>query len=736
MDRSGAAGELVVVTGEAWIGKTSVLNELVRLAEQRQWRIAEGRPDGPSAGLPLGVFVDALHRTLLAEHVGDEAEVVAARAALCGGPNPDWDDPAQRYRTFIGVSLLLERLAGSAGLLLVLDALQEADQLSVDLVDYLHRHPPQARVVVGVGCRTGQANARLSRLVMDLRSSARVVHVRLKPLPSQDCERLLPMEVGWGRRQLVRDGCGGNPGVLRALLDATAQPGLAEGMTWHDLRTGVPPPMPEGYLAELDGLAALTRRVATAGAVHGDDFDLDALGEIAQLDRATVRAATDELLDADIVRPAGRGRRFRFRDPVVRSLAYHSGSGDWLQAAHGRAAARMAPASPARASQLELVVDGGTDGALASELEAAASTVLFEAPPRAERWLRAAQRISPEPQAPRIQVLLAQAVAITGRLDASRRLLRTVCAVEPAAQRAAAVEWYAQVCRLLGRYAEARTALRRAPDGDEPLGLILERGCLALTVGATQWALSTQAARWLERAGEHPDLDDPLLHAQLLGMQAVVMANQRRIDDGSRLVHAAAETTDQLGDRAIAHRLDALYWLADAERQLGMLDRAMRHFDRALDIADRSLQGHLYGHIAAGLGLVHLARGETEPALVCAQRAELAAEWTSSRPLRVAALALRSQASGPARARPRPAESGSSNALLEILSRREYQIAVLVSEGCTNQQIATALRLSPKTVETYLARIFRKLDVTSRSQIAHLMGQTGRPHPSPASFAG
>jgi DNA-binding NarL/FixJ family response regulator len=59
------------------------------------------------------------------------------------------------------------------------------------------------------------------------------------------------------------------------------------------------------------------------------------------------------------------------------------------------------------------------------------------------------------------------------------------------------------------------------------------------------------------------------------------------------------------------------------------------------------------------------------------------------------------------------------------LSRREAEIARLVSEGCTNQQIASALRLSTKTVETYLSRIFKKLDICSRVQIAHQVGLAG-----------
>jgi DNA-binding CsgD family transcriptional regulator len=55
---------------------------------------------------------------------------------------------------------------------------------------------------------------------------------------------------------------------------------------------------------------------------------------------------------------------------------------------------------------------------------------------------------------------------------------------------------------------------------------------------------------------------------------------------------------------------------------------------------------------------------------------------------------------------------------LDLLSHRELEIAELVSEGYTNQQIARALTLSHKTVETYLGRIFKKLDVNSRVRVA------------------
>lgn len=59
------------------------------------------------------------------------------------------------------------------------------------------------------------------------------------------------------------------------------------------------------------------------------------------------------------------------------------------------------------------------------------------------------------------------------------------------------------------------------------------------------------------------------------------------------------------------------------------------------------------------------------------------------------------------------------------LTGRERQIAELVSAGRTNAAIAGELYLSPKTVESHLRTIFRKLNVSSRAQVARHMAQTG-----------
>lgn len=69
-----------------------------------------------------------------------------------------------------------------------------------------------------------------------------------------------------------------------------------------------------------------------------------------------------------------------------------------------------------------------------------------------------------------------------------------------------------------------------------------------------------------------------------------------------------------------------------------------------------------------------------------------------------------------------PAGDASGSDLTRVLSPQQLTIARLAARGLTNRAIGEQLRLSPRTVASHLYQIFPKLSVSSRAQLAALMG--------------
>ena len=61
----------------------------------------------------------------------------------------------------------------------------------------------------------------------------------------------------------------------------------------------------------------------------------------------------------------------------------------------------------------------------------------------------------------------------------------------------------------------------------------------------------------------------------------------------------------------------------------------------------------------------------------------------------------------------------------ESLTAAERRVAALVAEGRTNREVAAALFVGERTVETHLTHIYAKLGVRSRTELAHTLGSQG-----------
>ena len=79
-------------------------------------------------------------------------------------------------------------------------------------------------------------------------------------------------------------------------------------------------------------------------------------------------------------------------------------------------------------------------------------------------------------------------------------------------------------------------------------------------------------------------------------------------------------------------------------------------------------------------------------------------------------LGVRREARGPA-----AGESG-----IDSLTKRELEIASLVTDRKTNKEVAADLFLSEKTIESHLRNIFFKLGVSSRVEVARALERERR----------
>ncbi len=73
-------------------------------------------------------------------------------------------------------------------------------------------------------------------------------------------------------------------------------------------------------------------------------------------------------------------------------------------------------------------------------------------------------------------------------------------------------------------------------------------------------------------------------------------------------------------------------------------------------------------------------------------------------------------------ARPMPSAKAAENPL----SKRERQVAAGVARALLNKQIAFELHLTEGTIKEYMGRIFRKLDVHNRTELAVWWISTGQ----------
>jgi DNA-binding NarL/FixJ family response regulator len=491
---------LVVLRGEAGIGKTRLLMALREQAGAQGFVVLEGRASELEHDIPLVPVLDALAARLpdadvLAglgpERLGLLAEVLPAIGVASSG--------GERWRLYRALGDLLALIAAGRPLLLVVDDLHWADGATQELLEHLVRRPPGDSLLVACGARPGPAAERLIAACA-AGGAFGVTALNLAPLDRAAADALLEPVSGSADRDRCFEQSGGNPLLLVELA-----------------RDGGRQAVPDGIVAalrlEVSSLPGDARVLVQAAAIAGDPFDLDLAAHIGGLDDRAALRALDVITQRQLARATGDPRRFAFRHPVVRTAVYAMlGAGERL-AGHAAAARSLAPrgGSPtARAHHLAHAAVPG-DGPAAVALQAAAAEVRARAPGVAADWLLAARRADFAAVEP---ALLAQTLAEAARLPEALAVANEAAAEPRLALTGASVE------RTLGRHDAAHRRLLAALEAAAPDSPAAARLRVDLAVGAYQRGDYAQTLRWAREAGgaEHAGSAMQAIAAVLLGV--------------------------------------------------------------------------------------------------------------------------------------------------------------------------------------------------------------------------
>jgi ATP/maltotriose-dependent transcriptional regulator MalT len=620
----------IELVGEPGIGKTRLLSELAARAELRRHLVLSGSASELERELPFSVFVDALDeyvesldsnllRALNDDVQAELAHVFPSLSALAGGRAVALQH--ERYRSHRAVRSLLEQLAQTGPLVLVLDDFQWADSASVELLAALLRRRPAAAVLIAVALRPRQAPERLEGALERANRAAALTRLELGALTLEEARQLLGERVAAGAAVLYQES-GGNPFYLEQLARSPERAGVGPSASGISL-TGidVPPAVAASLSDELALLSDRGRLVLDGAAVAGDPFEPELAAAAAATSEAATMDAVDELLQLDLVRATDVPRRFRFRHPLVRRAVYDAAAGGWRLGAHERCAEALAALGATAAARAHHVERSARQGDLAAVavLREAGEAAARLAPESAARWLGGALRLLPEtaPAPERVELLLARAgaLAAAGHFADSHAALLEAVAIVP--EKASALcTTVATACagveRQLGRYEQAHARLVKALRG-LPAPASVESAELLIELTLNEFYRSRYEAMpdWAKRAVDHARmLGDAALMAAALAMPALANAMTGSTETARSHRDEAAALLDELSDDELSLRPDAAAWLAAAELYLDLYAEADAHASRALALARATGRGDPLFRLYPILPRVWYVRGE------------------------------------------------------------------------------------------------------------------------------
>jgi DNA-binding CsgD family transcriptional regulator/tetratricopeptide (TPR) repeat protein len=533
------SGTALLVEGAAGIGKTRLLTHACDRAAHDGMTVLAARAAEFEGGYAWGVVRQLFEPGVQAgdgQQLHGDAAALAAPAFGYGTPRGEEDS----FSILHGLYWLTATIAQRAPLLLAVDDLHWSDRPSLRFVVHLARRLEGLPVVLLVTVREPRsATGEDPALTASLAAEVGVTVLRPAALSMAACAGLVRGALGAdpspGFQQACREITGGNPLLLRALLDSLAAEGArgTDGEIPH-LRRLTPSAVSRRVLLQLGRLPAGALAAARAVAVLGTAATAGRAGRLAGLDADTCAEAIAALMAERLVEGE---RALMFVHPLVRSAVYQDLAPPLRQRWHLRAARMLAAdGAPPEEVTVHLLATGGAgDPWVVDRLRQAAADARGRGAPDVARLCLERALAEPPSAEVRADVLfeLGSVATIQAPATAVGQLTEALGQVSDPARRGTIALALSEALALGGRFADAvevlATAIAELDGGHQGLATSLQAALLNIA----RWDLGTRPVtlplleELQERAGRGEELD-PQLHANLAIELAAAGADRNR----------------------------------------------------------------------------------------------------------------------------------------------------------------------------------------------------------------
>jgi DNA-binding SARP family transcriptional activator len=333
-DAWGGNGKLSLLSGDAGVGKTRILEDVATHALRRGAGILRGRCFESEEVLPFAVWADLLRGdpSLASEAFWGRLPPAwrAELARLLPRPGEAWSHPqpaTQDARAlFEAVAGVLTLLASEAPRLVVVDDLQWSDAMSLRLLSFLLRRlAPSSSVCFMAAVRAEElAVAPFLRTVLqELEREQRFLPIEIGPLTRADSRALVqalePSSVAVDPASVFEQIWAvseGNPLVVVETVRTLEAGALPTGVA----QLPVPPRIRELIQRHLAPLDALAQEALATAAVIGREFDFALLHAACACPPRELATTLEELVRKRIL--TGTGDAFYFTHDRVREVVH------------------------------------------------------------------------------------------------------------------------------------------------------------------------------------------------------------------------------------------------------------------------------------------------------------------------------------------------------------------------------------------------------------------------------